>query len=224
MHKYDPKWSDMSNYVVHFTKEGDNYSSYHNMIGILSSGRIEARNAFGMSNYSPGLEKKKSVCFSEIPLHLIARIASRRESDKQQWYGIGFTKEFLESRGGGPVMYAPLGSPHEAAIQLMSQNARSNENDPFWIAAPYIERPGDHRGRRYRFEWEREWRHVGNFNFETMDVAFLIIPEELHELARRFFEEVRDEQTGPAYFCPYIAPDWSSERVKVVLENPMLQK
>jgi hypothetical protein len=40
----------------------------------------------------------------------------------------------------------------------------------------------------YRFEWEREWRHVRDLNFTVQDVAFLIIPENLHQNARIFLK------------------------------------
>ena len=76
-----------------------------------------------------------------------------------------------------------------------------------------IDAPGNYGGRDYQFEWEREWRHIGPFPFEPEDVAFLLIPEELHSAARGFFGNAYYENLGPAYFCPYVDPSWDRERI-----------
>lgn len=105
---FDPDWEDMSNHVVHFTKQLPGpppRTSYDNIIGILSMGRIEARNPFGMArNKAPTGATQHVTCFSEIPLHQLERLTSRRGP-----YGIGFTKELLISRGGGPVFEGVTG-------------------------------------------------------------------------------------------------------------------
>jgi hypothetical protein len=75
--------------------------------------------------------------------------------------------------------------------------------DPVWWVAPFIDIPGEHPGKRYEFEWEREWRHVGNFPFKVDEVDFLIIPEAEHQEAREYFRVAQEEQLGPNYCCPY---------------------
>lgn len=215
MSQYDPRWADMSNFVVHFTKPSGHRSAYDNAIGILSGGRIEACGVFGMSRHAPNAERWKSVCFSEIPLHLLSRLAERRGA-----YGLGFRKELVLEKGGGPIFYAPLGSPHQNALRTMSSRAQFSQQgaeDPFWRVAPFVDSPGDYPNGTYRFEWEREWRHVGHFHFRHDDVAFLVIPEDLHAQARVFFEVAKEDNTGPAYLCPYIDPYWTEERVSVAL-------
>ena len=78
-----PTWEDMSDYVVHFTKDSHNSTPYVNSLSILGQGKLEARNRFGVGkNFQ---SSPKCVCFSEIPLHHIDRLAKRRGS-----YGIGF--------------------------------------------------------------------------------------------------------------------------------------
>lgn len=63
----DPSWKDMSKYVVHFAKETTGKSAYDNAISILYARRIIAANAFGAGrNLAPA---RKSMCFSEVPLH-----------------------------------------------------------------------------------------------------------------------------------------------------------
>ena len=55
MPKYKPSWTDMSEYVVHFTKAEPNGkpSAYDNVMGILGNNVIEARSVFGMSKNAP---------------------------------------------------------------------------------------------------------------------------------------------------------------------------
>ena len=214
---YDPRWTDMSDHVVHFTKPGPQGkpSAYDNAMGILCHGTIQARSPFGMSKQAPNPDAWKAVCFSEVPLHLLSRLAQRRGR-----YGLGFRKDLVLGRGGGPVFYAPLGSPHQAALKAISSRAFSSPqaaDDPFWRVAPFVDSPGDYPGGSYRFEWEREWRHVGDFRFEAAEVAFLIIPEADHQAARAFFEDAQEERLGPGYLCPYIDPYWSEGQVSAAL-------
>jgi hypothetical protein len=49
------------------------------------------------------------------------------------------------------------------------------------------------------------------------DVAFLLIPEELHSSARSFFHGHYLANTGPGYFCPFIDPMWTIDQVKAAL-------
>jgi hypothetical protein len=70
---------------------------------------------------------------------------------------------------------------------------------------------------KYFFEWEREWRKVGNYTFTTEEVEFLIIPENLHEVARGFFKNAKAENLGPCYDCPFIDPYWPLKKIKPLL-------
>jgi hypothetical protein len=75
------------------------------------------------------------------------------------------------------------------------------------------------RKSTYFFEWEREWRKIGNFKFAVDDVACLIIPEELHSAAVGFFQTAKAENTGSAYECPFIDPYWSRKKVEKALKS-----
>ena len=170
-----------------------------------------ARNVEGVK------ESQRVVCFSEIPLDMLNRLVERRSL-----YGIGFRKEFLIARGGAPLWY--LDDKGEQA-QLIRAQVRQRERtgvdtaDPFWKLTPFIDHPGFYKGREYRWEWEREWRVIGDLPFEIEDVAFLFLPEEEHEKARQWFADVEFEHTGPAYFCPYIDPRWPLDRIEDALEK-----
>src|SRR4051812_24409019 len=114
----DPSWKDMSKYVVHFAREDHPRTAYDNAISILYQRRIVAANAFGAGRkLAPA---RKSVCFSEVPLHHLKRLADVRSP-----HGIGFRKEFIVERGGGPILYAYKGTPQAMAIKSMVNAAAS---------------------------------------------------------------------------------------------------
>jgi hypothetical protein len=157
------------------------------------------------------------ICFSEIPLDMLDRLIDRRSL-----YGVGFSKAFIVSNGGGPLWY--LDNEGEQAPIIRAQIAERvaagvNPDDPFWRLMPFINSPGNYHGRPYRFEWEREWRVIGEMSFHQDDIAFLFLPEEDHERARQFFADVEVENRGPAYFCPYIDARWSMDCIQHALKN-----
>jgi hypothetical protein len=67
--------------------------------------------------------------------------------------------------------------------------------------------------------WEQEWRVPGGLRFAPSDVAFVFLPEKLHDKARTFFSEHRDANTGPAYLGPYLDPRWSHQQIEHALDE-----
>lgn len=208
-----PNWEDMSPFVVHFTKKSPTAGEYENSLSILGSRRLEARNRFGIAKNH--IESLPCVCFSEVPLHQLGRLADKRGS-----YGIVFRKEFVVEHNGGPIMYAYQNTAHAVALRTLVNNAVGKLDDPIWRIAPYVDQPGQYGSSSYFFEWEREWRHVGDLNFKESDLAFLIIPEHLHKAARDFFDNAEREHLGPNYKCPFIDPYWSLDKIKGLLMKP----
>lgn len=208
----DPAWKDMSNYAVHFTKATNNKTAYQNALSVLYARKIEARKAFGAGRTLPAAQK--AVCFSEIPLHQLKRLADVRGP-----YGIGFRKDFLVERGGGPILYAYKDTAHAKAVNSLVNAAADQPAHPIWRITPFIDLPGVYGHKKYLFEWEREWRAVGDFPFAPPDAAFLIIPECLHEAARDFFDDAERENIGPNYECKFIDPYWSDEIISAVLPD-----
>lgn len=202
----DPSWKDMSKYVVHFAKETTGKSAYDNAISILYARRIIAANAFGTGrNLAPA---RKSMCFSEVPLHYLKRLA-----DVRGRHGIGFRKEYIVERGGGPILYAYKDTPQAKSINAMVHAAAHDANPPVWEVAPFVDLPGTYGKSKYLYEWEREWRQVSDLDFSETDPAFLIIPEELHEAARDFFHSAKVDHVGPSYECPFIDPYWGEDEI-----------
>jgi hypothetical protein len=208
-----PKWLDMSNYVAHFTKDYEGNNAYTNMLSILGNRIIRACNPFGIiRDKAPDPSSQKAVCFSETPLHLLGRLA-----DKRSEYGIVFRKDIVIHRKGNPILYAYKDQPLTIAIKKLIVAAGSDVANPIWEVTPFIDAPGAYPNGSYFFEWEREWRKVGDFNFTTDDVAFLIIPENLHKVAKDFFKNAHDENLGPAYDCPFIDAHWNRKKIKLLL-------
>lgn len=183
---------------------------------ILSGGRLKTQRKFGLArDRAPEGASQEAVCFSEIPPGQWRRLEERRETK----YGIGFTKEFILSKGGAPIWYAWKDTAHWRALQAMMSQSAGDNSAPIWRLTPMIDAPGIYRSAPYIFDWEREWRHIGHFDFEPADVAFLLIPEHLHESAHGFFENARDENLCPAYFCTYIDPSWDRDRIVAALRT-----
>lgn len=200
----------MSNYVVHFTSGGPEVDDCSTMMCIYSSRQLIPGHRYGIGrSYAPLSSEQRAVCFSEIPPGQWNRLVERRGTK----YGLAFSKQFIISQGGGPIWYAWKDTPHWQALQTMMDDASSDPDALVWRITPMIDAPGTYRGQDYEFEWEREWRHVGPLSFEPEDVAFLLIPEELHSAARGFFEDAYHENLGPAYFCPYVDLSWNRERI-----------
>lgn len=158
----DPKWRDMSDYLVHFT-------SRDSILSILNDGRVEARNEFGWFRSDTATRPLRiSACFSEVPVDQIDRLAARRGR-----YGIGFKRSFVQSKGGARVWYAE----EPQRTHLFQAFGAVRAIDPtrihaLWKLTPFI----DDVTAAYDFTWEREWRLPGGLQFERSDVAFLIVP------------------------------------------------
>ncbi len=169
----DASWGDMSQYVVHFTKNPEVFAE------ILATGFLRASGPYGFSwarkvDEVQGLHY--SVCFSEVPLDKVERLMRRRG-----FYGIAFTKDFIRSKQGARVWYLDQRSEQARNLNkhLLELKSRRDFNHPIWDLTPFIDlvMPG-----RYEWDWEREWRVRGNLRFLLEDVAFVITPEGFDEL------------------------------------------
>jgi len=158
----DPKWRDMSDYLVHFTSEA-------NLLSILQDRQIRPLTHGGWAmNDAETSHLRMSACFSEIPIDMIDRLTARRGQ-----FGIGFRREFLRSKGAGRLWYAeePQRSLIFAAFQNIWRSDPTRRN-PLWRLVPFFDSvtPG------HDFTWEREWRVPGGVSFELNDIQFLIVP------------------------------------------------
>jgi hypothetical protein len=184
------------------------------MLSILHSKTIQARNAFGIAkNEASDLGSQKTVCFSELPLHRLSRLAKARSD-----YGIVFRKDIVIHRKGNPILYAYKDHPVLAALKHLIKAAKKDAKNPIWSVTPLVDAPGAYaKGNNYSFEWEREWRKVGNYRFQPDEVEFLIIPAEVHIKARAFFDNAKAKNLGPSYECPFLDPYLKLKKIKPFL-------
>jgi len=182
---------DMSKYLVHFS------NSYDSMMAILSSGTIDPSGPFGKLNKLPQ-HREKTVCLSEKPFDSLSKLSLRRGSK----FGLAFTKEFIISKGGNRVWYVEKNSSQHISLERMA----SSNNSSLLELVPFIEIVSNNQNERCDFDWEREWRVIGQIHFSPEDVKYLFIPSDSHQHARMFFDDAERENTGPNYQCPYIDP------------------
>jgi hypothetical protein len=215
----EPDWTDMSEFVVHFTKatirpaDTDN-TPYWQHLGIIWDGQITPSDKrWGAASEDDRLgDSQRAVCFSEVPLPFTARIADRRGSS----YGLGFTQEFVRRQGAARVWYLDKDEAVASAFSELMQIHRADfdTEDPLWKVTPLVVQPHE----KYRFEWEREWRLAGphGLHFTMEDIAFLFIPEEWHKSARGFFDSY-EPGTAPIPRCPFIDPHWDETEIESAL-------
>ena len=110
------KRSDLSEYLVHFTRDRGNGSARDALMQILASGVIEARSNLGLAKelaeeFPGALEAaglgQKCCCFTETPLEhcwsMVQDIAGRSRQFKP--FGIVFSKDFGMKNALNPVWY-----------------------------------------------------------------------------------------------------------------------
>src|SRR5262249_17292736 len=142
-------WVDMSNFVVHLTKDTIESLGPLNLLSILASQVLIPQQPFGIARTgAPDRSSQFAVCFSEIPLHLLGRLAERRCG-----FGIGFEKRFVLDRGGGRIWYVEKNSVVAASIYALMDRANRGptpSDDPIWRLTPFIDCPGDYGDTMYR--------------------------------------------------------------------------
>ncbi len=193
--------SDLSRWLVHLTR------SEEDLISILKSGRIEAPIPYGAGKrYSIVRNRHRSVCLTEIPLHELGRMTTKRP------WGIVFDKERLRAKfNAQPVWYVSDPSPQWDALNAAMQEAHSNVDSPIWKLTPFIERVRSrHNKVPNDWRWEREWRVRGDLEFDLAEVAMIVADK---EGALAFFEEV-------SVGMPWVSPEdftvrWSGGSPKV---------
>ncbi|MUK39613.1 hypothetical protein GNP82_18930 [Aliivibrio fischeri] len=186
---------DQSDFLIHLVGKDESYTTFMN---ILSQGRIKSINAFGFNRMKHG---KLSICFSEIPPVFIKKLVKRRAN-----YGIAFKKSWLQEKGAQRIWYIEKNSKLHSSLVNISNELSVLIQDEFNNLAPFIDVSGDYGTSSYRFEWEREWRLIGDLSFTPDDVEFLILPGKDHDAAREFFADAELDGIGPNYNCPYYDP------------------
>ncbi|MCP3799759.1 abortive infection system antitoxin AbiGi family protein [Allokutzneria sp. A3M-2-11 16] len=230
--------TDLSTFVVHFTKDSGGATARQNLAAILENHTIEARTAYGMVKdrvYAPEVvATQRAVCFTETPLEHAWMMCEEIDNRQVKFngYGIAFTKTFARKRGVNPVWYLDITPGHDWLTGPVNQLVKDAEAaatptgapgpdtvsllaSPILRLTPFLEQMGPTQGARKEFWWEREWRHVGDFVFTSRDIVVVFAPESEHDALR---EEMA---TWPGCAAPPAVVDakWGLERVIAALAH-----
>jgi hypothetical protein len=216
--------SDLSTFLVHFTRDMRGKSAQRNLKRILRTTTLEARSAFG---HAKDLTRKKDrdsqrcVSFSEVPLAHIGGLTCEipRRRIRLSSFGLAFTKMRAREMGANPVWYIDITPGHDFLTKSLDHMIQTEErrgafrDSHLAKICPFIEQMGTgvrrSDGNRYQkeFWWEREWRHVGDFQFVESDLAFGFAPER-HV---KEFEKLMHRSTRRS--VRFLDPNWSPERM-----------
>ncbi len=200
--------TDLSTFLVHFTRSCNSRSAGDNLVSILQDQCIEARSVYGMAGrlverFPELASGQRTVCFTETPLEHAWMMCSNIEGRSVQFngYGIAVTKTFARRRGVNPVWYlditprggrdwltVPIDQLLDRAVEDASlppataPDMEALASAPILRLTPFLEQMGNPTGtRRKEFWWEREWRHVGDLSFSTDDIVVVFAPEDEHD-------------------------------------------
>src|ERR1022692_1163429 len=222
--------TDLSTFVVHFTRAFGGDSSKDNLLNILSQSTIEARTVFGMGkSMAPDdrvfKESQKVVCFTETPIEhawmMCADIKGRTNGFGS--HGLAFTKVWARANHANPVWYidisvrggsswltVPIEKLQQEAIDAANQDRRPLAKYPITRVLPFIEQMGPTCNARKEFWWEREWRHVGPLHFQWPNVVAAFAPHQEHAEIYDAMAEMEQSDCRPP---PLLDPGWGLERM-----------
>jgi hypothetical protein len=140
--------TDLSAFVVHFTRDTPGTSAKDNLAGILRSCRLEARSTYGMgkplADRFPAIaDTQRTVCFTEVPLEHAWMMCQPIDGRSHQFngYGLAFTRTFARRRGANPVWYLDITPGHDWLTEPIKQliadaetSAKPITDDPFALA------------------------------------------------------------------------------------------
>jgi hypothetical protein len=148
-------------------------------------------------------EKFKVACFTETPLTEVKNLLNIPRKINLEAYGLVFERDFLLRKGAQPAQY--FSEYHGNMAQRMAFDtiynisAKNGFTGKMWKILPLVNVMHD----GHDFAWEREWRVIGNVEFDLDDLVCVILPESETELRKQMATKS----------IAAIDPDWSHEQV-----------
>ncbi|WP_420122378.1 abortive infection system antitoxin AbiGi family protein [Nakamurella sp.] len=206
----------MSDYLVHMT-HADLATGRQNLLSIIRQGRVNHSLApTGTCRNVPGVPSQYTTSFSEIPMGYLDRLIERHGR-----YGVGFRRTAVIDAGGSPVWYLPPTSPAQRVFQEAYFRGRGGDidyQDPIWQCSPFIDNPANGGSWRFEWQWEREWRVLGPFDFDAASVALIFAPEDDHgQLDAEISYQLTGDCEGWWGESIFIDPHWSIEVIQQVI-------
>ena len=206
---------DYSPLLVHLCKD---YSYYDDDIGnvelaahealdnILNGKTLIAYNYYcllgkNLDSQSKLLQDRfKVVCFTETPIDqidvLLEEVHGRKTKLKP--YGLVLKKEYIRQHGGNPVFYGTTNIIHpfwDLYWSLLLEESPSKEKCNLLALVNRCDETID-------FHWEREWRIVGDLEFNYDDIYCGLCPEEKMSLFEDSYPQVK-----------FISPYWGINKI-----------
>lgn len=228
----DPRFrSDISKFLVHLTRNTRGVNAEDNLVNILKSKKIEARNHHCL--FSPKIKKMditdrlrnsfKTVCFTETPLNQIYKLAAEDfpRRIKLKPHGLVFWRDEMLKSGANPAIYlnADGTSLREYLISEFDRHFEDvramlnlKENEDYHKEIVHYYSLVNLISGRHDFSWEREWRHSGDFKFRYSDVV-AIVTENPNEFIEKCEDKLSKAQINYVKRIPIISADWSYEDV-----------
>ncbi|MCD6401292.1 MAG: hypothetical protein J7L73_05115 [Anaerolineales bacterium] len=225
------KRSDLSRYLVHLTRDYNSKSACDNLINILKTKRIEARNYHCL--FSPKIRTMtisgklkssfKTVCFTETPLNQIKNLVSDipKRNIKLQPYGIVFWRDQLLDKGANPAIYLNakgtglrdhLIKQFDTQFKDIKTLRKLKRKDDYYYEIIQYFSLINVINDKYDFSWEREWRFHGDlkFNYRNMVAIVCEDPEEFESLCEG---KLQTKAMNFIKRTPLISPEWNYEQV-----------
>jgi hypothetical protein len=154
----------------------------------------------------PSAELFQVVCFTEVPLSELNYIVQTMEGRTTELssYGLVFKKEVVTAHGGNPVFYINTRSQEgkercdylwECFREAKKKGFEDNGASSFFS---FVNKVND----RVDFSWEREWRIVGDFQFELSDVFLGLCPQTRIEEFEDAFSDIA-----------WVSPRWGRDQI-----------
>lgn len=172
---------DLSHSLVHLTREYAGISAKENLISILKSRQIEARNIDCYRKLDiPSIAHNefKVLSFTETPFNQIDKLVNIPFSRKVnlEAYGLAFDRKYIIEGNGSPVIYVynkEQQAFYDHLIDMYISIANSSYNPiqdlPSRIL-PFIKIINENED----FHWEREWKFRKNFNFDIHKCTIIV--------------------------------------------------
>jgi len=222
---------DFSRFLVHLTKDADGISAKDNLVSIIESQVIKAKNHHCLFGYdmddrcfTQGLKKKfNTVCFTEVPLNELRHLAKPIKGRKVKLspYGLVFWRNLMIDEGASQAIYInDKGTQLKSLLlsqfrnsfrdirslkELKLQNSSYEDLIRYYALINII-------SDNYDFAWEREWRHHGDFRFKRRRVV-AVIAEKPNEFEKYCKNNLSKSALKFIKFTPILDPSWGYEEV-----------
>ena len=198
------KKRDYSPLLVHLTRKDGLYTAKEVLECILDEHTLRAYSYYCLfqeeiNSLEDTIKNEfKIVCFTETPIDQIEVLLERVQGRNiiLEPYGLVFKKDYIRQNKGNPVFY--ISGNLSAPLWQLYHNAKANN---FTTGEHKVLALINKCDETIDFHWEREWRIVGNLEFNLSEIYCGLCPEE----DIQFFEN--------KYHLIFISPYWGVNKI-----------